>query len=77
MARSTEAASVARRPGALGSRYGARPLALAALLSLLLGGCHDEHPLYGPSTPRDGNGTAVDPVYGTPLPGAPQGNHGM
>jgi len=45
--------------------------------SLLLGGCHDAHPLYGPNTPRNSQGTPVDPIYGTPIPGAPQGNSGM
>jgi hypothetical protein len=56
---------------------GATPIALAAALFLLLGGCHDAHPLYGPDTPRDGNGAPVDPVYGTPIPGAPAGDFGM
>ncbi|MGO8918144.1 MAG: hypothetical protein ACLQJR_19760 [Stellaceae bacterium] len=52
-------------------------IALAAALSLPLGGCHDTHPLYGPDTPRNGAGTPVDPIYGTPIPGAPEGNAGM
>ncbi|HUH84681.1 MAG TPA: hypothetical protein VLX85_08715 [Stellaceae bacterium] len=42
----------------------------------LLGGCGDAHPLYGPNSPRDGAGRAVDPIYGTPLPGVPSGNGG-
>lgn len=51
----------------------------AAMLGVLaaLGGCHDAHPLYGPNTPRNGQGTPVDPIYGTPIPGAPEGNNGM
>jgi hypothetical protein len=28
-------------------------------------------------TPRNGQGTPVDPIYGTPIPGAPEGNNGM
>ena len=43
-------------------------IALVAL-AILLAGCNDAHPLYGPNTPRDGLGRPVDPVYGTPLPG--------
>jgi hypothetical protein len=50
---------------------------LACAVPLLLCGCHDTHPLYGPDTPRNGEGTAVDATLGTPLPGAPEGNHGM
>jgi hypothetical protein len=52
-------------------------IAFTAATSLVLGGCHDAHPLYGPDTPRNGAGTPVDPVYGTPIPGAPEGNGGM
>jgi peptidoglycan hydrolase-like protein with peptidoglycan-binding domain len=28
-------------------------------------------------TPRNGQGTPVDAIYGTPIPGAPEGNNGM
>jgi hypothetical protein len=52
-------------------------IAIGAALSLLLAACNDTHPLYGPNTPRNGQGTPVDAIYGTPLPGAPEGNNGM
>jgi hypothetical protein len=55
---------------------GAMLTALVAT-ALLLGGCNDAHPLYGPNTPRDGAGRPVDPIYGTPLPGTPSGNGGV
>jgi hypothetical protein len=42
---------------------------LAIVLPVLLGACNDAHPLYGPNTPRNGDGMPVDPVYGTQLPG--------
>jgi hypothetical protein len=42
---------------------------VAIVLPLLLGGCNDAHPLFGPDTPRNGDGMPVDPVYGTQLPG--------
>lgn len=47
-----------------------------AALALLLAGCNDAHPLYGPDTPRNGRDQPVDPVYGIPLPGTPLGNGG-
>jgi hypothetical protein len=50
------------------ARRAAMPL-IAIVLPLLLGGCNDAHPLYGPDTPRNGDGMPVDPVYGTQLPG--------
>jgi hypothetical protein len=47
-------------------------LMMAALFSIaVLAACNDATPLYGPNSPRDGAGRPVDPVYGTPLPGAP------
>ena len=73
----SQASTAASRLGGRWPPSGRKQLVLAAMLSLLLGGCHDEHPLYGPDTPRDGAGTPVDPIYGTPIPGAPQGNAGM
>lgn len=42
---------------------------VAIALPLLLAGCNDAHPLYGPDTPRNGAGMPVDPIYGTQLPG--------
>lgn len=50
--------------------------ALAAV-AVLLAGCTDAHPLYGPNSPRDGAGRPVDPIYGTLLPGSPSGYGGM
>jgi len=52
-----------------------RTLVIVAAVAML-GGCGDAHPLYGPSSLRDGAGHAVDPIYGTPLPGVPLGNGG-
>jgi hypothetical protein len=52
-------------------------IALGTALSLLLAACNDTHPLYGPNTPRNGTGTPVDAIYGTTIPGAPEGNNGM
>jgi hypothetical protein len=52
------------------------PITLVAL-AMLLAGCGDTQPLYGPETPRDGAGRPVDPIYGTSLPGTPAGNGGM
>jgi hypothetical protein len=57
-------------------RRGVIPGALAALV-LLLAGCSDATPLYGPNSPRDGMGRPVDPIYGTPLPGTWGGSGGM
>jgi hypothetical protein len=48
------------------------PLAAA----ILLGGCNDAHPLYGPDSPRNGAGRPVDSIYGNPLPGGPGGYGG-
>ena len=45
-------------------------------VAILLVGCNDAHPLYGPDTPRDGAGRPVDPIYGTPLPGTSRGGGG-
>jgi len=54
-------------------------LAIGAIVAVsgLLGSCGDTHPLYGPGSPRNVKGTAVDPITGIPLPGAPEGNAGM
>ena len=58
-----------------GSRFSSRRARRAAVpliaiaLPLLLGGCNDAHPLFGPNSPRNGDGMPVDPVYGTQLPG--------
>ncbi|HUC69267.1 MAG TPA: hypothetical protein VMA53_27870 [Stellaceae bacterium] len=52
-------------------------IALGTGVLLLLAACSDKHPLYGPNTPRNGQGTPVDSIYGTPIPGAPEGNNGM
>jgi hypothetical protein len=59
-----------------GRRRGSRRIALAAV-ALLLAGCQDATPQYGPNSPRDGMGRPVDPIYGTPLPGTWGGNGGM
>lgn len=40
-------------------------------LALLLGGCGQATPAWGPGTPRNGAGQPVDAIYGTPLPGYP------
>ena len=45
---------------------------IAIAVPLLVGGCYDAHPLYGPDTPREGAGLPVDPIYGTPLAGTPK-----
>lgn len=45
-------------------------LALAALV-LVLGGCAAATPSFGPSSPRNGAGQPMDPIYGTPIPGYP------
>jgi hypothetical protein len=50
------------------ARRAAVPL-IGVALPLLLGACNDAHPLYGPNSPRNGDGMPVDPVYGTQLPG--------
>jgi hypothetical protein len=54
----------------------ARIAALAAVACLGLTGCADSNALWGPSTPRNGGGEAVDPQTGIPLPGAPGGGRG-
>lgn len=66
------------RAAAHAEREPARGMLLSGLaaLALLLAGCGDTHPLYGPDTPRNGRGQPVDPIYGTPLPGTPLGNGG-
>ena len=40
-------------------------------LAMLLAGCGQARPAWGPGTPRNGAGQPVDPIYGTPLPGYP------
>ncbi|HUC69484.1 MAG TPA: hypothetical protein VMA53_28960 [Stellaceae bacterium] len=62
------------RPGAASGSAGRGACRTAATLiaialPLLLGGCNDAHPLYGPNAPRNGDGMPVDPIYGTQLPG--------
>jgi hypothetical protein len=64
--------------GATGRRA-AMPLALAAglcLVAILLGGCAEARPAWGPGTPRNGAGQPVDPTFGTPLPGYTTINNG-
>ncbi|MGO8915274.1 MAG: hypothetical protein ACLQJR_05150 [Stellaceae bacterium] len=76
VSRLLEASDTASRPpGRRPTVAAATLIVLAAVMSLLLGGCHDAHPLYGPDTPRDGTGRPVDPIYGTPIPGT--GNYGL
>ena len=78
MSQSPEPAGAISRPPMERAALGAMILiAFGTALSLLLAACNDTHPLYGPNTPRDGTGTPVDSVYGTPIPGAPEGNNGM
>jgi hypothetical protein len=48
-----------------------------AAVAVMLAGCNDAHRLSGPSSPRDGAGPVVDPMYGTPIPGTPAGNGGV
>jgi hypothetical protein len=68
MSCSCEAPSAAS--GCAGGRVPRAAAALIAIaLPLLLAGCNDAHPLYGPNTPRNGDGMPVDPTYGTQLPG--------
>jgi hypothetical protein len=54
-----------------------RWLKMIALLAaaVLLSGCNDAHPLYGPDSPRNGSGRPADP-YCPPLPGGPGGYGG-
>jgi len=50
------------------------PRAIAAgccVLAIVLGGCSQATPAWGPGSPRNGAGQPVDPIYGTPLPGYP------
>jgi hypothetical protein len=57
----------------------AMPRGLAAglcLLAILLGGCAQARPAWGPGTPRNGAGQPVDPTFGTPLPGYTTINNG-
>ena len=78
MTQSLESAYRTSRPPTERAALGAMMLiALGTALSLLLAACNDTHPLYGPNTPRNGTGTPVDSIYGTPIPGAPEGNNGM
>ena len=44
--------------------------------AMLLGGCDQARPAWGPGTPRNGAGQPIDPTYGTPLPGYPTLNNG-
>jgi hypothetical protein len=78
MSQSPELADAAPRSPMERAPLGAMILiAFGTALSLLLAACNDTHPLYGPNTPRNGTGTPVDSIYGTPIPGAPEGNNGM
>jgi hypothetical protein len=78
MSQSPEPADAASRPPMDRAPLRAMMLiAFGAGLSLLLAACNDTHPLYGPNTPRNGQGTPVNSTYGTPIPGAPEGNNGM
>jgi len=78
MSRSAEPADAALRPPMDRAPLGVMMLiALGTGVLLLLAACSDKHPLYGPNTPRNGQGTPVDSIYGTPIPGAPEGNNGM
>lgn len=56
-----------------------RAPATAGLIAaaILLGGCAQATPAWGPGTPRNGAGQPVDAVYGTPLPGYPPINNTM
>jgi hypothetical protein len=78
MSQSPEPAGAISRPPMERAALAAMMLiALGTALSLLLAACNDTHPLYGPNTPRNGTGTPVDAIYGTTIPGAPEGNNGM
>jgi hypothetical protein len=46
----------------------------AGTVALLLSGCGQSAPAWGPDTPRNGAGQPVHPVYGTPLPGSTMGS---
>jgi hypothetical protein len=48
-------------------------VAAGIIALLLLAGCAQSTPAWGPGSPRNGAGQAVDPVYGTPLPGQTMG----
>ncbi|MGO8917738.1 MAG: hypothetical protein ACLQJR_17685 [Stellaceae bacterium] len=55
------------------------PTAVAAglcLVAMLLAGCSEARPAWGPGTPRNGAGQPVDPTLGTPLPGYTTINNG-
>lgn len=47
---------------------------MLAGMAILLGGCAEAMPTFGPGTPRNGAGEPVDAVYGTPIPGYPLTN---
>jgi len=51
--------------------------AVSILLLLVLAGCAQSTPAWGPNSPRNGAGQLVDPVYGTPLPGQTMGFDAM
>jgi hypothetical protein len=41
-------------------------------LAIMLAGCADATPTWGPNTPRNGAGQPVDQILGTPIPGYPE-----
>jgi hypothetical protein len=41
-------------------------------LAVVLAGCGEATPTWGPGSPRNGAGQPVNPIYGTPIPGYPQ-----
>jgi hypothetical protein len=49
-------------------------LAAGTVALLLLSGCGQSAPAWGPDTPRNGAGQPVHPIYGTPLPGSTMGS---
>jgi hypothetical protein len=51
--------------------------AMGILLLLVLAGCAQSTPAWGPNSPRNGAGQFVDPVYGTSSPGQTDGYDSM
>jgi hypothetical protein len=48
-------------------------VAVGVVVLLVLAGCAQSTPAWGPDSPRNGAGQFVHPVYGTPLPGQTMG----
>jgi hypothetical protein len=52
-------------------------VAVGIIVLLVLAGCAQSAPAWGPNSQRNGAGQLVDPIYGTSLPGQTDGYDSM